>query len=66
MQNNAVRRFSPDGVIAALLAYPPENFSNAPENIHETVYKLQKNGYNDLPGDFAFISIHAYVTHHKR
>jgi len=55
MQSNAVKQFSPDDVITALVDYLPPEFSNGPENMRETVYKLQKNGYNDLPGDFELI-----------
>jgi hypothetical protein len=55
MQNNVAKQSSPSDVITALLAYLPPEFSNGPENMRETVYKLQKNGYNDLPGDFELI-----------
>lgn len=56
MQSNAVKQFSPDDVITALLALLPDHFSNDPEKIHETIYGLQKEEkYKDLLGDFEFI-----------
>ncbi len=55
MQNIAAKQFSPADVITALLAYFPPDFNNAPENIHQTLYKLEKKGYSDRLGDFKYI-----------
>jgi len=62
MPNEIVRQFDPDDVMAALLYYLYPNFSNTPEDMHEKIYKLQKQErYRELLGGFDFID---YATFH--
>ncbi|MHB8085374.1 MAG: hypothetical protein ACYDHZ_06085 [Dehalococcoidia bacterium] len=56
MPEKTVRQFDPDDVMAALLYYLWPDFSNAPKDIHEKIYELQKQGkYSELLGGFEFI-----------
>lgn len=56
MQSNAVEQFSPDDVVTTVLSFIHSEFSNNPEKIHETFYRLQKETkYKDLLGNFEFI-----------
>ena len=56
MLSEKARKFSPDDVITALLAFLPPEFSNDPEKIHKKIYELkQKEKYKDLLKDFEFI-----------
>ena len=56
MQNATEKRFSPDDVITALLAYLPPEFNNDTEKIHTRMYELKKEGkYDDLVGNFEFV-----------
>ena len=56
MQSNAVKQFSPDDVVTAVLSFIRSEFSNDPEKIHETFYRLHNDTkYKDLLGNFEFI-----------
>ena len=56
MQGTTEKRFRPDDVVTALLAYFPQEFNNNAEKIHTRLYELKKEGkYNDLVGNFEFV-----------
>lgn len=56
MQKTTEKRFRPDDVVTALLAYLPLEFNNDAEKIHTRMYELKKEGkYDDLVGDFEFV-----------
>lgn len=56
MQKERTKKFSPDDVITALLAFLPPEFNNDPEKIHTTIRKLQQEEqYKDLLEGFEFL-----------
>ena len=61
MEDDITKRFSPGDVIAALLTFLPDAFSNDPEKIHSTIARLQKQEkYRYLLEDFQFLNYDPY------
>lgn len=61
MAKERTKPFTPDDVIAALLTFLPEKFSNDPSKIHRKIAELQKrNEYKDLLEGFEFIDYYPY------
>lgn len=61
MAKERTKPFTPDDVIAALLTFLPDKFSNDPSKIHTKIAELQrKNEYKDLLEDFEFIDYYPY------
>ena|GEM_PF-4883503 len=57
MEEKITKPFSPSDVIAALLTFLPEEFSNDPAKIHSTIAQLQKEEkYRYLLEDFEFLN----------
>jgi len=61
MEKLRTKAFTPDDVVAALLTFLPDKFSNDPSKIHKKIAELQKrNEYKDLLEDFEFIDYYPY------
>ena len=61
MAKEGTKPFTSDDVIAALLTFLPDKFSNDPSKIHRKIAELQKrNEYKGLLEDFEFIDYYPY------